>query len=278
MTMKAPTGWVSYDSIFRMILMVFAPTGTYHPMVTQENTLVHSGTSAAKLSCTLQDDTSVYQGIMANGTINVTDPTDPDMITVEGGLYVSDRIQKVSAWLRYDPKHADEAAGMTVMGIQDGTAASGGDSILGTGVIMLKGTTPYTHFDCNLVYPDPTVKPDRIVIMFIGGSGDTVVDGSALYVDDVTMTSVTGIETPIFSNETINIYPNPATDVLHINTSVKINTRFSIYSVTGRLIQQKELQGNTDIAINELPAGAYIYQLHTQDGATQLFQGSFIKK
>ncbi len=62
-------------------------------------------------------------------------------------------------------------------------------------------------------------------------------------------------------NTAINIYPNPAKDVLHISPFLNLNA--SIYSVDGRLII-KEMHAKT-VNVTTLPKGVYIIKLTDDD-------------
>ena len=65
------------------------------------------------------------------------------------------------------------------------------------------------------------------------------------------------------TKETINLYPNPATTLLNIETNGAF-TNVHFYSVRGELVQSSLFSG-TPISISGLPAGIYFVQL---EGAT----------
>ncbi len=68
------------------------------------------------------------------------------------------------------------------------------------------------------------------------------------------------IETPSFE-----IYPNPTTDVLYINSVTSPNTTASIYSATGKLITQTSLnQESNIITTSHLSPGVYFINLESQ--------------
>ncbi len=70
----------------------------------------------------------------------------------------------------------------------------------------------------------------------------------------------TGINNTNSAKE-INIFPNPATDVIHINAPMNVNA--SISSVDGK--QLMNVQHAKDINIGNLPNGVYIIKLTTDD-------------
>lgn len=60
---------------------------------------------------------------------------------------------------------------------------------------------------------------------------------------------------------TYNMYPNPADSSLHVTTKAE-NSKFSIYSITGKIILTKDLhQNNNIIDVSSLASGLYITSL-----------------
>ncbi len=90
------------------------------------------------------------------------------------------------------------------------------------------------------------------------------------FIDDV---SLYEIEEPcgvgINENATgkINVYPNPAKDLVSIDIPENINqAQLSIYNLTGQLVLQKQItQANQTIAIPELSNGMYIFVVQIED-------------
>ena len=85
--------------------------------------------------------------------------------------------------------------------------------------------------------------------------------GQATYMIDVTYT--TDIEN--FTNE-MSIYPNPATDVININTNESIQ-RVEIFNMQGQLVKT-EVGETNNISVKELSNGMYMMKLTTVNGAS----------
>lgn len=72
----------------------------------------------------------------------------------------------------------------------------------------------------------------------------------------------TNIQT-VSTQETINIYPNPTTDV--VNIEAPTGTRITIYNSTGRMLLSKTSTALKEkMDINHLPSGLYIINLYNE--------------
>jgi hypothetical protein len=93
--------------------------------------------------------------------------------------------------------------------------------------------------------------------------------------DDQSCYSKIVIVTPINNNSTLTVYPNPATNQLHI-TSLNELQELNIYSLNGTLVKMVTAKGRV-IVINiaDLPAGSY--RLQSKE-ATEVEYATFIKK
>jgi len=76
-----------------------------------------------------------------------------------------------------------------------------------------------------------------------------------------------------FSNTTMKIFPNPAKDLLTINTSEKIE-QLSIYNISGSLIKVENTNDDS-INVSNLQKGMYILSVKTDQG---IKQSRFIKE
>lgn len=74
----------------------------------------------------------------------------------------------------------------------------------------------------------------------------------------------------IVKSKSIKLYPNPATDIIHLDGAD--NSSFVIYNAVGQLVKSGEIKKG-EIAVQELAKGQYILQLKDQEKAIK-----FIKK
>ncbi len=82
--------------------------------------------------------------------------------------------------------------------------------------------------------------------------------------------SVLSVEDNQFTNGDITIYPNPTSDQLIINAQNSALQRVKIYDITGRLVQEHELNQITEQILNvqELKTGTYFMSFETTGGNT----------
>jgi hypothetical protein len=76
----------------------------------------------------------------------------------------------------------------------------------------------------------------------------------------------------------INLFPNPAKDVLHISAYNQLLRTVIIYDVTARLISEVSLQNNDnkiDISIKDLASGIYLAEIQTAKG---IVRKQFVKE
>lgn len=87
---------------------------------------------------------------------------------------------------------------------------------------------------------------------------------------------VTGVK-EITEMKLINVWPNPARDILNINLEISMeNNEFIIYDVLGKVVlRQKDLRHDNRLDIDKLLPGTYIYKLITTEEITT---GKFIKQ
>jgi len=121
-------------------------------------------------------------------------------------------------------------------------------------------------FDFNSIAD--SVNYDQVVVQF-GGEGHFI--PGVFYFDDLFLEDPTGIQEAPF--EQLNMYPNPAHDVLNISNLSNI-IQISVYSMEGKLIAQKD---NIDsrLDISTLNKGLYFVIAKDTQGAS--FIGKLMK-
>ena len=97
-------------------------------------------------------------------------------------------------------------------------------------------------------------------------------DQFALQIDDFKVTATTLATTEV-SKSKLSVYPNPASDVLNIKSSGKVDA-VQIYDITGKVVKDAKLKDGS-INVSELQKGSYILKTTVNGEVTSQ---KFIKK
>ena len=164
----------------------------------------------------------------------------------------------------------DDVAKATVR-LTKADPATGEPILIGLGVVPLAPTQSYAPFVCAIDYLSGEI-PDTIEVIFDASVMDKVTGvnvtappgmgvSSILTIDNISLTTET-LQAEDFTLANITVYPNPATDIVHIK-GFEGNAR--IYEVSGKLVATYFTQVG-DIDISLLIKGVYILSLHTDTG------------
>ncbi len=113
------------------------------------------------------------------------------------------------------------------------------------------------------------------------GMDDPVVEliGTEEEENQVTIISVTGgVSVPeVVAPKALEIFPNPANNVLHINSGSEMNA-VKIFDLTGRMVRHIDMGGafNSSVNISDMQVGFYIIQVEDLNGAVS--SSRFVKR
>ena len=139
---------------------------------------------------------------------------------------------------------------------------------IGMGILDLNGAANYTLFTNPITYINSTIVPDSIHILLDpslvrrdpNGQNYITMDdgiGSFLTVDNLSLIDEDVMGLNEFS-QSVNVYPNPATDLLVIEN---FQGRVALFDLNGKLIHDQDLESNEIVLLDQLNAGVYILQL-----------------
>jgi hypothetical protein len=93
-------------------------------------------------------------------------------------------------------------------------------------------------------------------------------DAFIFMIDDVSIDFVTGVPEAPARENMVNIYPNPATDVIHINSAAQMN-EIEIYNYTGQKVYSSNVDNrNFNISTTGLATGMYVIKIKSAEGIT----------
>ncbi len=149
------------------------------------------------------------------------------------------------------------------------------DGIHGAELWSTDGTTTEMVMNLNPEVDDPTGYANIMFLtVFKGKLYMTASNASSGYELFVLETASTGIRNVMYDGN-INVFPNPATNLVHINIEAKKSETLSlsIFDINGRKIHSQSLlsgnrQQNFSIPIDHWNAGTYIYTIKNENGIT----------
>lgn len=262
-TLTAPNGWYSSDTLIFAYGPLATPGHTFAVQLEQD-AASHAGAFAAKLTTKDQGpDLGNMPCILSNAKMDLDlanfDPADPfASLEFEGGTSVTERINVVSAWIKYTPVNTD-------LGLFMAEALSG-TNVIGEGEIEL--TQPYANYTkltINLTYSQ-TGNPDKLRIYFVSSEPDNAENGTVMMVDDVEAIGASGVRTVLYKSEVVKLYPVPAHGSLNIASSINKPMVWQAYTLDGKLVAEKLFTGSATADISHMAAGLYTYTVSEVNG------------
>lgn len=221
---------------------IFLPPGTNTCFRTEDS---HSGDYAMLLQ-TIKIDGDLIPGVATCGTI--------DYYSASGGAPYTDRPSVLTGYVKH-PGHNDSVF-IAVQFFKNGEQIGGG--IWGT-----KDSIPeYSQFIAPISY-NSSVTPDTVNIIILT---DWNKQGSTLMVDDLEFSIQTSTLTHSTPSSKLNVYPNPASNFINIETPFDANYTVQIFNLSG--IKVKEMISGfvcCRIDIGNLPLGTYVLVVESAD-------------
>src|SRR5690606_16137184 len=74
-----------------------------------------------------------------------------------------------------------------------------------------------------------------------------------------------GLSTENFNALSFNVYPNPTTDIINVETTEQLSA-YTIYDATGRLVRQSMFDGSNQVNLENASNGVYFIRIVTVEG------------
>lgn len=259
-TGEKPDGWDSPD-------VIGAALGLTDRVVEKETASVQSGAAAAKLTTKTLVATGLppltIPGTLVIGTIYF------DPLTLEagviGGMAISEVADQLVGYYKYFPAAGDTLS-IGVQLFQGGTLVGGGEFNDHT------EKSEYTPFEIDIVNGG---EPDSMQVIILSSSSfEGAVEGSILYVDNMSLTGLSSIDFLEGSGLRPNIYPNPAYDVIHIINPLDYNVEMEVYNLNGSRVDYTTLTPDMNaVDVSNYATGLYMFRL--MYNGEQIFAGKF---
>ncbi|MDP1621430.1 MAG: PCMD domain-containing protein [Bacteroidales bacterium] len=191
---------------------------------------------------------------------------------------------RFKGYYKFEPVNGDSCAAIILLSKWNSTAKKR-DTIGYGKMVQRNAVNTYTQFDIPVNYTGSgTIDTMTLLVVssagfnlfnFMGGVGQP---GSTMYVDELTLDYPAGIQQVLMPEVTVSAYPNPASDILHLNLSKEVkNGALEVYNAEGKQVGSYELSKRANsVPVNTLINGAYYFRLVS--GKKLLNTGTFVIK
>jgi hypothetical protein len=267
-TGNGSTGWWDYNMLNSSFV------GSSPVSVFKNTDTVHSGTYSAliesvPLSATSWGYVKAYGILDTMGMIITGNVTMSTSVSFKTGEPFTQKITSLSFYYQYAPKGTDSAIAEVVL--YKFNTVSKTRTVVAAGTWGTPNSTAgkgWQQATVNMTYAD-TLTPDTILVIL---SATSVTHkpkaGSKLYVDDVTTTAPTGINPLSAVENSVTVYPNPAsTEINFVVVGENKGATITIFDITGQKVATQLLHNNfATVNTQPLSAGLYIYQVADDNG------------
>jgi hypothetical protein len=141
------------------------------------------------------------------------------------------------------------------IGIMLTNSSTGSSTEVGSNGMLLMNviTTGWTDFSIPIIYSG---TPDSALIMLFAAIGDSIVVGNYLYIDDLHFCAPAAVEAAVANPDDIIVYPNPASDELHV-LGAPDGAFVRIVNNVGQVVYTRSLTPSIDVT-NFIPGLYFI--------------------
>lgn len=218
---------------------------------------VHTGSSAARLE-TMLFTTMKLPGVLCAGAfVNTGGLSIP---TIHYGQSFTQTPTKLRLYYKYSGINND-SMGVYIQLSKYNSLSNKRDTIAKAGITR-GNANAYTLIDMDLEYfmyaiPDTIILNISSSFAATGLSGGEV--GSVVYIDDITLVDNNGIESSLMPEISINIYPNPSSNVINIvSNKYYDNSILQIFNSNGAKVYETNMSDTSiSIDISDFSKGLY---------------------
>lgn len=197
-------------------------------------------------------DTAV--GFTISGTANFLAETS------QLGFPVKGRPEKFSGFTKFSSPKKD--TGIIVIGFSKWNPIKNeADSIGGTFAVFYNNQPAFTEFASPIFWNSPAI-PDTAVIYIFSSVSKKPIPGTALIIDDLSLTGGTNGVVDALSALKNSVYPNPAISELNIDNIDLDAITFTVTDLAGKVVAQKDVDAGQKLQLNtaNYMGGMYFYE------------------
>lgn len=191
-----------------------------------------------------------------------------------GGLFLQEHVSKLSGMYKYSGADGDSASVI----IYSFKHPEGEDiDTIGMGVAFLHDTADWTPFEIDMEFNNDHL-PDTFNVIILSSGSDNLNTGSVLYVDSISIETITGTFDLMKPLSSLHVFPNPAVANIRLEAmEIGSDRSLFIFDANGRLVMNIPFNNKSiEIDLHNLNSGLLTYTV-TEKGR-QVYRGSFVKK
>ncbi|WBA43802.1 T9SS type A sorting domain-containing protein [Hymenobacter canadensis] len=255
---ESPQSWLTLDDVIAEILGPLP----FSTNTTVKSTDRRSGSFAAKLETqNFQDN---FPGFLVLGT------RIGNSNTLGGGIPYTGRPANLQFYYKMTGP-ASDSAGVQVALFK---TVNGNPEVVADAFQILAPQAGYTLVTLPLTYRRADT-PDTLQITFASGLAENITTGTALFIDDVSMTGTVQAARNPALDAALTVYPNPSPNgefrLSSVANPAVATAPYTISDAAGRIVRTAtaaplSIAGGRPVELRGLPAGVYLLQLNTPDG------------
>ena len=196
--------------------------------------ILQDSTSLAELDTSDLEAISTLSQLLSNGVPCTVTPT------------------AINAWVKYQPQEGDQLV-MIALTKKDRMPVS-----YTYGTFQTEDMTSFHEISLDL--DKPGMECDSIMIIML--SSTQLNSSSILYVDDISL-YYSGVGFPERDDFAGRIFPNPATDLLHIQLDNDKTYEWTLTDLSGKTLQAGKTAGETVLDTKSFASGMYLLQIRS---------------
>lgn len=167
------------------------------------------------------------------------------------GVPCSTTPASVSAWVKYQAQGNDQVT-MVAVTKKNGVPVDYAYRSFGD-------LSPNAYQEIGISFENPSAECDSIMIVLL--SATSLNSGSVLLVDDVSL-HFSGVGVVSLEDFDGKVYPNPASDMMHICHGDGSTYQWTITDLTGKTLRAGEASGETVVDTRAFAPGVYLLQIN----------------
>ena len=251
---EEPCSWTSYN-----------PSSQFgYPVFVYKTTDAHTGTYACEVrTVSYTNPLPPYNQLVEVGVAQMGQ----DYQNGPNGFPYTQRPNVFSGWVKYAPQGVDSA--MVKVKLFKYNQSTGQQDDVANAEFYVKSTD--TAYHCKMATFAYTAaymtsgNPDSAFVLIRSSFENNPTAGSVVKVDDIVIgiACAVGIEDVTAENTSLQLYPNPASDMISFSALPAGADRIKIFEKTGRMVSAEAVSGShAGIDVKRFSPGIYFYAVY----------------